>query len=242
MTYSEFISQFEIYESYNKAKAKGCEAHHITPRALQKDNETLDDRCVRLTPFEHIYAHYLLALEREDAVVVFFRMVCRNKFKLSDIEKVTLEELEEYGRLRSEGREKIAKARKAYLSDESHRQRISETKEAYFSDPENRRKQSETLKAYYLDPENRKHLSEVHMGHPGWNKGKKGQLPSLSEETRRKISETKKAYFSDPEHKRKLFEAKQQLAYEYRNNNPQGLSWNDFQKEYCKQKTSFQKA
>lgn len=101
MTYDNFISQFEIYPTQKSAQKKGFEAHHIIPRAMQN---TPDDRCVRLTPLQHIYAHYLLALENEDAAYIFYCMSNYSVHKLSELEAITIEQLEEWARLREEGR------------------------------------------------------------------------------------------------------------------------------------------
>lgn len=110
-TYDQFLSNFKIYNSPKEARKKGFEAHHIIPKAIQEDN--IDDRCIRLTPFEHILAHYLLAKQYGgDLIRIFSLMVQFNEHKLIDIEKVTLQELMDWGELREEGRKKIAKNHK----------------------------------------------------------------------------------------------------------------------------------
>lgn len=98
--YEQFIKAFPLYNTYEEAKAKGFIAHHIFPVCLQnkdrKDPE-LDDRCVRLTPFEHIVAHYLLAKENEDPKLKysFFCMCYTESSKISKEEKLSLETLHE---------------------------------------------------------------------------------------------------------------------------------------------------
>lgn len=157
-TYAEFISQFEIYPTQSAAQKKGYEAHHIIPRAMQTEP---DDRCVRLTAFQHIYAHYLLALENEDAARIFECMVSFNEHKVSDLEKVTLSQLEEWGRLREEGR----------LSGENHpkygthhteeeKQNLSKKLKIIKSNKQEREAQSNKLKVYYSKEENRQWCSD----------------------------------------------------------------------------------
>lgn len=97
-TYDQFLSNFKIYNSPKGTRKKGFEAHHIIPKAIQEDN--IDDRCIRLTPFEHILAHYLLAKQYGgDLIRIFSLMVQFNEHKLIDIEKVTLQELMDWGEL-----------------------------------------------------------------------------------------------------------------------------------------------
>ena len=107
MTYSDFINNHQIYTNQKDARAKGFEAHHIIPISLQ---EEFDDRCVRLTPFEHVYAHYLLALEDKKAVPVFYAMANINAFKLSDNETEIIQGLEKIAQFREEGVENMRKS------------------------------------------------------------------------------------------------------------------------------------
>ena len=111
LKYEDFLKNFKIYESMVKAKAKGYEAHHIVPIAIQhknKEDSPLDDRCIRCTPFEHTLAHFLLARDKGGDYIYIFGCFCgRNFKKLKDIEKLTLEELQDFGRLREEGFKKI---------------------------------------------------------------------------------------------------------------------------------------
>lgn len=124
-----------------EAKARGYEAHHIIPRSLQNEE---DDRCVRLTPYEHIYAHYLLALENEEAVRIFFLMVNKNLWKLDDIEKITLQELEEYGRLRAEGKTKAGEINKSKKRSDDIRKKLSDAHKGHKHTEETKLKMSKS--------------------------------------------------------------------------------------------------
>lgn len=109
ITYKEFISQFPIYPSRKEAKAKGFEAHHVVPVCAQdceSRKEIKDDRCVRLTAYEHVLAHYLYCKENpdnKDALYAFAKITDLRNYKLSEFEKLTLESLKEYGELRKKG-------------------------------------------------------------------------------------------------------------------------------------------
>lgn len=82
-TYEEFISQFPVYDSQYHAKAKGFEAHHIVPRAVQKreQGKVYDDRCVRLTVAQHIVAHYLYCKEHPNENEEFGALNCMVNMK-----------------------------------------------------------------------------------------------------------------------------------------------------------------
>lgn len=162
-TYNSFISQFKIYPTMKLAKKKGYEAHHIIPRAMQ---ETPDDRCVRLTAFQHIYAHYLLALENREAAIIFALMVNLSWNKLSDLDKIDIEQLEEFARLRS-----VSRCGEDAPMYGVHR---------YGEDAPNFGKKHPGIMAGSKNPM---------FGRDPWNKGKK---QCFSEETRHKLSEKSK--------------------------------------------------
>ena len=196
MTYDNFISQFEIYPTQKSAQKKGFEAHHIIPRAMQ---DTPDDRCVRLTPFQHIYAHYLLALESKEAAQIFFGMYNFNCHKLTSLEQITLENLRDWAEVRETGIQLISDSFSGEKNPMYGHHHTEETKRR-LSDF---RKGSTGLKGE-LHPmygrtgeksprfgishteESRKKMSESHKGKPTWNKGKTN---CYSEETKKKMSE-----------------------------------------------------
>lgn len=260
MTYQEYISQFPIYETQKKAQAKGYEAHHIEPRALQKEG-TLDDRCVRLTPFQHIYAHYLLALENPDAIKVFFLMINRNHFKLSDIDRVTIEELKDIAELREKGREAVSKSMTGKHIPDEVRKRISNSvsikQKGRITSEETKKKIGLANKGKVRSEETRKKISEAGKGRPAWNKGKswteetrkkigeagKGRKSKYkgiprTDEVKKKLSESHKGKRLSEETKEKVRQDRLRCSFEYRNNNPQNLSWQDFSKEYKKRQSA----
>ena len=128
---SEFLEDKKIYPTFKAAKCKGYEAEHIKTVSLQmkeynkehgtsytnrhifeKEVGILDDRCYRLTPFEHIFVHYLKAKENEEEIYPFEAMVRCNFQKLTEDEQTILQQLEEFARLREEGTRKNSKSLK----------------------------------------------------------------------------------------------------------------------------------
>ena len=119
VTYDEFINNFIKYPSYKEAQSKGFEAHHLIPISIQKksgidrDSSDFNDTCIRVTPFEHIICHYLMAKDfGNEYIKIFVLMISFNKSKISDINKLTLEDLEYYSYLRECGIKKISEALK----------------------------------------------------------------------------------------------------------------------------------
>lgn len=216
LKYDDFLKNFKIYESMEEARAKGYEAHHIVPIAIQhknKEDSPLDDRCIRCTPFEHTLAHFLLARDKGGDYIYIFGCFCgRNFKKLKDIEKITLEELQDFGRLREEGFKKIgentSKCLKGKPFTESHKKSISESS-----------------KGRKLSEETKKKLKEINSQRKWYNNGVRetnclncpeGYVPgrlkkfsermskennprygiSLSENTKNKISEANKKFYN----------------------------------------------
>lgn len=107
ITYDQFLEGREIYYSYYSARCEGYEAHHYNPVSLQikeynlkhPDNPIpndrnsfmntpgVDNRCYRLTCFEHFIAHYLLAKENPDAEGIFNIMTFSSMSNFSKGEK-----------------------------------------------------------------------------------------------------------------------------------------------------------
>lgn len=202
ITYEEFIKGREVFETKSKAQAKGFEAHHIVPKALQTKP---DDRCVRLTPFEHIFAHYLLALETKEPSMIFAfnAMTNWNTEKLSDIEQTEIKSLEFYANLKEEAKDKISKKAQERFKDPCF---LKKYKESHSTD-EYREKISKKLKGRTLSEETKKRISESKKGTHSKNKGKtmkeitgnpnyqsKYKGIPLSDDMKQKVSEaTKKA-------------------------------------------------
>lgn len=173
MKYLDFISTYKVYSTVAEAKEKGYEAHHIIPVCLQgkrRNSPDLDNRCVRLTPFEHVYAHYLLALENEKCISTFSQMVNTYYPRFSDLEKITIEELEYFGELRKKGIQKISESKKG----KGHKQ--TEKAKRILSE---KLKGNQNSKGRKCSLETIQKMSQTKMGH------------TVSDETKLKISKTK---------------------------------------------------
>ena len=128
ITLDSFCKELKIYPSYKEACHKGYEAHHIIPISKQikeynsihnsnysykdrkfflKNIKEYDDRCYRLSPFEHIFIHFLIAREDESQIPLFEAIVRFNWNKLISNEKDTLSLLKEFSELRIIGRNKV---------------------------------------------------------------------------------------------------------------------------------------
>ena len=183
-TYNEYISKFKVYPTWKAAQKKGFEAHHIVPQAIQKDSNEFDDRCVRLTAFQHIYAHYLLAFEDKKAAVIFALMVNFNFDKLSELDKITLEQLEDWARLREEG-----------WSNPEFVKAVSEKSKQYWAKEGTKEHHSNKMKEFYSHPENKQILSDL-----------MNQMYDERPEIREIISQKSKQKWSNPEYKQRLSE------------------------------------
>lgn len=200
LTYSEFLKERKIYSTYHRAKKEGYEAHHIIPlkkqRLIWKEKtgeniktrkefiqkiSSFDDRCVRLTPFEHIIAHYLLAKEDKEESIIFSNMVHFNFKKLNNLkEREKILKLKELAVLREEANF----LRKENWNDKSEEEKERIKKESL----ESRRKNGN----WFPSEETIKKAAQSRIGH------------TVTEETRKKISEKQKGKITPQEIKNKI--------------------------------------
>lgn len=204
ITLSQFTKGRKIYNSRRECKCKGFEAEHLISVKLQmelynKENNTfyfnrelfekevglLDDRCYRVTPFEHIVMHFLKAKENPNEISIFESMVRFNWNKLNTENKNLLENLVEFSKLREEGLKRMASSKKGKPS-------CNKGKKLNFSEEGKRRlKESHIGNKNHLghkcSKEQRKRISDAHLGLPAWNKG----IP-CKEDVKEKISKTLK--------------------------------------------------
>lgn len=85
-----------------KVRISGFERHHILPRAMGGKDD--DSNLVKLTSFEHVLAHYYLALAVPCYQTLRTMYILSNMTvqKLTDLEKIELAQLEHWGKLREE--------------------------------------------------------------------------------------------------------------------------------------------
>lgn len=116
INYEEFVSMFSVFNTQKSARKRGFEAHHIIPKHIQKINNQVDDRCIRLTPFEHILAHYILAREyKGEYIKIFCLMVSYNLNKIDNIDLIKLENLKDWAELRKSSIRRLSESRKGQI-------------------------------------------------------------------------------------------------------------------------------
>lgn len=166
----EYLDLIERSKNRNLQKEKGYEIHHIQPRGLGGTNA--EDNLVKLSVFEHCLAHVLLAKIYTSPVTLkpISKMSYKQFKDLSDLDRVTLEEVWEWSTLREKALHCTHTA--------EHSKHISEAKKGK---PSWRR-------GMKTSEETKKKLSESNRGKP--HLSARGRV--VSEETRKKISKALK--------------------------------------------------
>lgn len=163
--YNDLIQE-ALSQNRGLKREKGYEIHHILPRSFGGDNSK--ENLVKLTCFEHILVHYYKAIETLDNKMIygFARMIDQNTSKISELESISIKEMEYFAELRAEG-----------LKLGGHFKPVSE---------ETKRKQSEAKRKFLAEHPDWKSPTQWEKGHKTWNKGK-----TYGEETRQKIKEAR---------------------------------------------------
>lgn len=247
ITLKAFLEKFEVLND-DAARQRGFELHHLEPIAVQLSAYNLqhpenpltrkdfrkhperDQRCILLSPFDHILVHYLLAKEKEEPYLrIFYAMVRQNLPKISEKSSVTLQNLKEWTTLRETGKIKaVARTR------ETKNSAIWQATKGV----EYRKKQSERSKekhnnlgrVYITNGTKNRMIPKDSEIPEGWRRGKtsKNSKPEKrrltkeeiheirskahigikrSEESRRKQSETLKGHPTSPETREKISKA-----------------------------------
>jgi hypothetical protein len=216
-SYNEFVGKFEVYQTWKSAQAKGYEAHHIIPRAVQirERGEVYDHRCIRLTSLEHILAHYLYAKEHPEDIEEFVSLNgmlnTRAKELLAD-EKKFLEELPQMAEMRKKGYEKVSESMKGRIVSEETRKKQSEQRKGRtpwikgrHHTEETKKKWSEQRKGKFAGEKNpfygKRHTEEQKKK---WSDSRKGKTSPMkgkhqTEEAKKKMSEYRKGKFKGEE-------------------------------------------
>lgn len=190
LSLQSFRSQFFLYPSFSAAQAPGYVAHHPYPIEIQKRkvekekgirfgkgnkgrkefiNSGLlyDDRCYRMTNFEHLIDHYLMARDLGGDYIVVFEKMQRVAFsRCTPLEKIKIKDLEKWAILLEEGYKKASISQKKFfeeMSEEEYKNYCKKIKEAA-NRSEVRKKNSEGLKNYHkrMTPEEKEKYREVH--------------------------------------------------------------------------------
>ena len=200
-SYKEFIDRYPKYYSWKEAQCKGFEAHHIKPRSI---GGTDSDGLVRLTPFEHLYAHYLYSLENKEHSDIFYCMISVYTNKITNLEEITLKDLKHFAELREIGSQKrghkISEALKGIPKSLEVRQKIAVSNTGHHHTLETKKKMSESHKGVPLSEEHKKQIGISSLGHKMPEESKK----SIS--LKNKGNKSRTGYKNSEEHNKKISE------------------------------------
>ena len=207
-SYSDFINQFPVYSSFYRAQARGFEAHHIIPKAVQKRKygKVYDDRCVRLTTEEHLRAHYLYCKtypeDKEEFIALDLMLSARAKKLLKD-EEIFFKELPQLAEMRDEGKKVRSASLKGRTLSQEQKKKLSEAHKGRAVSTETREKLSRANKGKKQTEEQRRANSERQKGERSswWGR-------HHTEEEKKKISLANKGRHLTDEHKAHLSESR----------------------------------
>ena len=147
LKYEDFINEIKT-ENRGLTHEKGYEIHHILPKALGGTNDS--SNLVKLTYFEHVIAHYLLAKEKKcyEMYRAFTFLIGTNfqNFSGTEFNKLTEEDLREIANMKALSLEKRAEAQRL----PEYREKVRKSVKEYFdNNPEAKEYQSRIHKEFY---------------------------------------------------------------------------------------------
>lgn len=155
----------------NVPKDGTIEVHHIVPKSLKGSDDSTN--LVALTVFDHIKAHYFLAKALGDykrSTLKAFDCMCQMHFsKVSELDQITLEQLEGWGKLRARSRKHSEETRKK-ISEATKGKRKVRTQPV---SQKTREKISKAKKGKQLSLEHKENISKAKKGTESAFKGKK---------------------------------------------------------------------
>lgn len=138
------------------------EIHHIVPKSLRGSNNP--ENLVALTVYDHIKAHYWLAKalgSSKPSTLKAFECMCKMHFsKISELEQVTLEQLEDWGHLRDISKYHSLETRKKISKATTGKRKVRQKPVS----PETRKRISQSRQGIVFSEEHRKHISEAKRG------------------------------------------------------------------------------
>ena len=155
----------------NVPENSAVEVHHIVPKSLRGSDESTN--LVTLTVFDHIKAHYFLAKalgDRKRSTLKAFDCMCQMHFsKVSEMDQITLEQLEGWGKLRAKSRKHSEETKKkiSEATKGKRKVRIQPTSQ------ETREKISRAKKGKQLSLDHRENISKAKKGTRGAFTGKR---------------------------------------------------------------------
>lgn len=147
LKYEDFINEIKL-ENRDLTHENGYEIHHILPKALGGTNDP--SNLVKLTYFEHLVAHYLIAKEARcyEMYRAFTFLMNTNfqNFSGTEFNKLTEEDLREIAEMKALALEKRAEAQRL----PEYREKVSKSVKEYFdNNPEAKEHQSRIHKEFY---------------------------------------------------------------------------------------------
>lgn len=124
-TYLDYLESHGNFQDIEHEQ--GYEVHHICPKSLGGDNTR--ENLVKLSTYDHIVAHYLLALAMPcDQTIAALYYVSNAQIKnLSNVEQIKLEDLEQWSVLRERGLKRSVQRRLAKSQSLESRARRKKT-------------------------------------------------------------------------------------------------------------------
>ena len=266
LTLEQYRKNFHLYPSMKEAKAPGYVAHHPIPIDIQKkeieekynikfhngrigrrefliSEYPYNDSCYRMTNFEHILDHYLMAKELGgEYIKLYDKMKAAAFIKLCPIEQETLENMKDWADMVEKGRKSNSRTTKAYFDNMSPEQKeeLRANRKKALSTPEARKHNSEAQIRFYqsLSPEEKEERRKFHKdisNRPDvklkMSAGQKRRFSSLTEEEYQDWCDLNKKAQRTPEAKEK----REKLSKSYWKMKEQGYpyNWQQFKKEYA---------
>lgn len=178
LTYNQFISNFPVYQTIKlaeKARPKDTytEIHHIIPLIVQKQEnyQVIDESCVILTAYEHLIAHYLFSKENSKYAFIFYKMMRLQAVKLSDLEQVSLNSLQDLARLKEAGHQYLKEKMTGSNNPMYNHQYSEETREKMRRNHANFSGEKNPNYGRKVSEETREKMRQAKLGKPTWNKG-----------------------------------------------------------------------
>ena len=199
----KYIELISICRERQLGKQPGYEIHHIHPKGL--GGKDIPDNTAKLSIYEHCLAHLLLAkaIPCSYTLKPIVRMSYSQYGRLTDLDKITLEEVYHWSELREKAiHSKHSESQKLHIS-RSRKGQICNNRNTVWLHRKNvnRRVPVASVPEYIQrgwvkgrKEESCKHISQSKKGYPSPRKGMK-----LSIEQRKKLSEAHKGYKASEE-------------------------------------------
>ena len=162
LKYEDFIKKI-VEETRGLQRESGYEIHHIQPRSLGGSNDS--SNLVKLTCFEHVIAHYILARDTHTPeMYAAFNMMSSKNFNEENIRNLTEDDLREIAEVLKEAKDFCRKIGSSWVNDpalvkkqKEGIKRFREENPEKFLQNENSR--IEAIKNWWASPKNKESRS-----------------------------------------------------------------------------------